>query len=186
MTQRKTTAEGESREDILLKETASIEADLTNRIAELQVDIKKLEQKHSHTAIENDRLHVRHSDLNAAVDKMEAEKKCLKDELREGKFRESRLLQDYSELEEENIAMQQQVGVVIKLCVLFLEDFSILFLFCKLSGITCYKRCFISEYLEPSSNKKRLLLLPFFSQPDANMFYFLPGLTDLGIFSIIA
>ena len=144
VTQRKTTAEGESREDILLKETASIEADLTNRIAELQVDIKKLEQKHSHTAIENDRLHVRHSDLNAAVDKMEAEKKCLKDELREGKFRESRLLQDYSELEEENIAMQQQVGVmVIKLCVMYSSG----------TGIS-------NEHFKPSKIKTYLESLP--------------------------
>ena len=87
-----------------------MEADLTTRIADLQMEIKKAEQKLQHTEMENERLHLKHSDLNSTVEKMEGQKKTLKDELREVKFRESRMLQDYSELEEENIAMQKQVS----------------------------------------------------------------------------
>lgn len=36
----------------------------------------------------------------------------LRDDLREYKVREARLLQDYSELEEENISLQKQVSVL--------------------------------------------------------------------------
>lgn len=38
------------------------------------------------------------------------ERKTLKSELKELKFRETRLLSDYSELEEENIGLQKQVS----------------------------------------------------------------------------
>jgi len=40
------------------------------------------------------------------------ERKTLKSELKELKFRETRLLSDYSELEEENIGLQKQVSVL--------------------------------------------------------------------------
>ena len=40
------------------------------------------------------------------------ERKTLKAELKELKFRETRLLSDYSELEEENIGLQKQVSVL--------------------------------------------------------------------------
>lgn len=36
----------------------------------------------------------------------------LRDDIREYKVREARLLQDYSELEEENISLQKQVSVL--------------------------------------------------------------------------
>lgn len=42
----------------------------------------------------------------------ESERKHLRAELKECKFRETRLLQDYSELEEENISLQKQVSVL--------------------------------------------------------------------------
>lgn len=40
------------------------------------------------------------------------ERKTLKSELKELKFRETRLLSDYSELEEENIGLQKQVSAL--------------------------------------------------------------------------
>lgn len=40
------------------------------------------------------------------------ERKTLKAELKELKYRETRLLSDYSELEEENISLQKQVSVL--------------------------------------------------------------------------
>lgn len=40
------------------------------------------------------------------------ERKTLKSELKELKYRETRLLSDYSELEEENISLQKQISVL--------------------------------------------------------------------------
>lgn len=43
---------------------------------------------------------------------VELQRGQLRDDIREYKVREARLLQDYSELEEENISLQKQVSVL--------------------------------------------------------------------------
>lgn len=43
---------------------------------------------------------------------VESERRSLRTELKECRFRESRLLQDYSELEDENISLQKQVSTL--------------------------------------------------------------------------
>lgn len=43
---------------------------------------------------------------------VELQRGRLRDDIKEYKFREARLLQDYSELEEENISLQKQVSVL--------------------------------------------------------------------------
>lgn len=43
---------------------------------------------------------------------VELQRTRLRDDIREYKIRESRLLQDYSELEEENISLQKQVSTL--------------------------------------------------------------------------
>lgn len=43
---------------------------------------------------------------------VETQRGRLRDDIKEYKFREARLLQDYSELEEENISLQKQVSVL--------------------------------------------------------------------------
>lgn len=43
---------------------------------------------------------------------MEIQRARLRDDIKEYKFREARLLQDYTELEEENICLQKQVSVL--------------------------------------------------------------------------
>lgn len=43
---------------------------------------------------------------------VELQRAQLRDDIREYKVREARLLQDYSELEEENISLQKQVSVL--------------------------------------------------------------------------
>lgn len=45
-------------------------------------------------------------------DLAELQRTQLRDDIREYKVRESRLLQDYSELEEENISLQKHVSVL--------------------------------------------------------------------------
>lgn len=43
---------------------------------------------------------------------VEIQRGRLRDDIKEYKFRESRLLQDYTELEEENICLQKQVSIL--------------------------------------------------------------------------
>lgn len=43
---------------------------------------------------------------------VELQRSRLRDDIKEYKFREARLLQDYTELEEENISLQKQVSVL--------------------------------------------------------------------------
>lgn len=43
---------------------------------------------------------------------VEFQRNQLRDDIKEYKFRESRLLQDYTELEEENISLQKQVSML--------------------------------------------------------------------------
>lgn len=43
---------------------------------------------------------------------MELQRSQLRDDIREYKVREARLLQDYSELEDENISLQKQVSLL--------------------------------------------------------------------------
>jgi protein bicaudal D len=51
-----------------------------------------------------------YSELLKGKQEAERERKHLRAELREIKLRETRLLTDYSELEEENITLQKQVS----------------------------------------------------------------------------
>ncbi|XP_033647374.1 protein bicaudal D homolog 2-like isoform X3 [Asterias rubens] len=110
--QKKHTLQEVNREESLLQETATREADLVDRISDLESEIKTSRQDLTHTKIENERLHARHIELVMQTEKLEAAKKTCKDDIRDTKFRESRLLQDYSELEEENIAMQKQISML--------------------------------------------------------------------------
>ena len=50
-----------------------------------------------------------HWKLDIQIEQLEALKKQMKKEIKELKFRETRNLQDYSELEEENISLQKAV-----------------------------------------------------------------------------
>lgn len=43
---------------------------------------------------------------------VELQRNQLRDDIKEYKFREARLLQDYTELEEENISLQKQVSML--------------------------------------------------------------------------
>lgn len=52
------------------------------------------------------------NELVKAKEETEHEMKLLRTELRDVKFRESRLFSDYSELEEENISLQKHISVL--------------------------------------------------------------------------
>lgn len=51
-------------------------------------------------------------DLDKYKEEGDIERKNLRSELREYKLRETRMMTDYSELEEENIGLQKQVSIL--------------------------------------------------------------------------
>ncbi|KAG7248893.1 hypothetical protein CRUP_006286, partial [Coryphaenoides rupestris] len=58
------------------------------------------------------RLSPESQSLSIEEEAVELERSRLRDDVKEYKFREARLLQDYTELEEENISLQKQVSVL--------------------------------------------------------------------------
>lgn len=59
---------------------------------------------------ERDRMLQENSEIGRDKQDADTEKLKLKSELKDLKFRETRMLADYSELEEENITLQKQVS----------------------------------------------------------------------------
>lgn len=64
-----------------------------------------------------ERLQTLHTNASETALDLDTQKKHLKEELRELKLREQRLLSDYSELEEENIGLQKQVEIYANLLI---------------------------------------------------------------------
>ncbi|MBN3293745.1 BICD2 protein, partial [Polypterus senegalus] len=109
---KKATADGEKHEESLLRETASKEAAMEEKIEELQSDLKQARVSLVNTKAENERLVYIMQDLKKECECLEGEKGHLRDELKEYKVRELRQLQDNTELEDENISLQKQVSVL--------------------------------------------------------------------------
>nr|XP_003216923.2 PREDICTED: protein bicaudal D homolog 2 [Anolis carolinensis] len=105
-------ADGESREECLLRETAFKEARLTETIEELQGDVKHLRSQLDTAGTENERFVVALRDLRKECQNLESEKAQLREEMKQAKTRELHQLQDCAELEEENISLQKQVSAL--------------------------------------------------------------------------
>ncbi|XP_058500053.1 protein bicaudal D homolog 2 isoform X2 [Solea solea] len=110
--QKRAAADGECREENLLQETATKEAAMATRMEEVQAELKQSRLALSNSHAEIDRLGVVSNQLKKECECLEAEKGHLRDEMKEYKVRELRLLQDNGELEEENISLQKQVSVL--------------------------------------------------------------------------
>ncbi|KAI5101522.1 protein bicaudal D-like 2 [Silurus meridionalis] len=110
--QRKVAADGESREESLLQESACKEAYYEQRVQELQTELRQARNTLTNTLSENERMSAITQELRENSQVVELQRSRLRDEIKEYKFREARLLQDYSELEEENIALQKSVSVL--------------------------------------------------------------------------
>ncbi|KAB5567658.1 hypothetical protein PHYPO_G00235380 [Pangasianodon hypophthalmus] len=110
--QRKVAADGESREESLLQESACKEAYYEQRVQELQTELRQARNTLTNTQSENERLSTITQELRENSQMVELQRSRLRDDIKEYKFREARLLQDYSELEEENIALQKHVSVL--------------------------------------------------------------------------
>ncbi|XP_033858434.3 protein bicaudal D homolog 2-like isoform X2 [Acipenser ruthenus] len=109
---KKVTVDGENREESLLRETASREAALEERIEELQNELKQSRAAQNSTQSENERCSTLSHQLNKECERLEAERGQLQEDIKEYKIRELRQLQDNAELEEENISLQKQVSVL--------------------------------------------------------------------------
>ncbi|XP_052419628.1 protein bicaudal D homolog 2-like [Carassius gibelio] len=105
-------ADGESREDRLLQESATKEAAMEIRMDELQAELKQARVMLANTSAENERLASLSTQLKKECECLEVEKNRIREEMKEYKTREVRQLQDNSELEEENISLQKQVSVL--------------------------------------------------------------------------
>ncbi|XP_076848495.1 protein bicaudal D homolog 1 isoform X2 [Brachyhypopomus gauderio] len=110
--QRKVAADGETNEETLLQEYASREAYYMGRLLELQAEIQLSRSVSSNAQAESERLNSLLLELKESNELLELQRSRLKEEAREYKFRETRLLQDYTELEEENITLQKLVSTL--------------------------------------------------------------------------
>ncbi|XP_043822719.1 protein bicaudal D homolog 1 isoform X1 [Dromiciops gliroides] len=109
---RKVAEDGETREETLLQESASKEAYYLGKILEMQNELKQSRTVVTNIQAENERLTAIVQDLKENNEVLELQRIRMKDEIREYKFRETRLLQDYTELEEENITLQKLVSTL--------------------------------------------------------------------------
>ncbi|XP_046753336.1 protein bicaudal D isoform X2 [Diprion similis] len=107
-----TTKSGIEQEESLLSESAARETSLQVQILELENETKLLRHELERVQAERDHSLQEREDESKDYHHAESERKQLRGELKECKFREARLLQDYSELEEENISLQKQVSVL--------------------------------------------------------------------------
>ncbi|XP_069795845.1 protein bicaudal D homolog 2-like isoform X2 [Narcine bancroftii] len=109
---KKVAADGESREESLIQESASKEAYYVGKILELQTELKQMKNVLTNAQSESDHLASITQQLKENNQIVELQRNRLRDDIKEYKFRETRLLQDYSELEEENISLQKQVSIL--------------------------------------------------------------------------
>ncbi|KAL7871091.1 hypothetical protein SRHO_G00085880 [Serrasalmus rhombeus] len=110
--QRKVAEHGETNEETLLQESASKEAYYMNRLLELQTELKLSRSVASNAQAESERLNALLQELKESNEMLELQKGRMREEIKEYKFREARLLQDYTELEEENITLQKLVSTL--------------------------------------------------------------------------
>lgn len=108
--QKVTTKTGIEQEEDLLSESAALETSLNLHILELENENKQMRHELDRVTTERDRMLQENSDIGRDKSDTEAERMRLKAEVKELKFRETRMLNDYSELEEENISLQKQVS----------------------------------------------------------------------------
>nr|XP_032822470.1 protein bicaudal D homolog 2-like isoform X1 [Petromyzon marinus] len=104
--------DGETREETLLEESATREALHLARGLRLEGELKAARTALSNALADVDRLATLATQLKENSEKLERQRSCLRDEIKQYKVRESRLLQDYGELEEENISLQKQASTL--------------------------------------------------------------------------
>ncbi|XP_035677076.1 protein bicaudal D homolog 2-like [Branchiostoma floridae] len=108
----KLSQESQEREETLLKETASREAGFVNKIANMEEEVKYSKQALANIKSENERLARLKTESDQTIDSLESQRKELKENIKEHKQRETRLMQDYRQLEEDNLLLKKQMSVL--------------------------------------------------------------------------
>lgn len=101
---------GIEQEESLLLESASKEASFTSTLNDLERELKQVRHELDRVRGEKERLLSEQLESSKQIELNDWEKKGLRTELKELKSRESRLLSDMNELEDENISLQKQVS----------------------------------------------------------------------------
>ena len=106
------TRTGIEHEETLLYESAARETSLNTQIVEFEIENKQI--KAELERLKNEKLSAINelTKVQKSSQLLEQEMKTIKTEMKEYRFRETRLLTDYSELEEENVALQKQVEYI--------------------------------------------------------------------------
>nr|XP_032825551.1 protein bicaudal D homolog 2-like isoform X1 [Petromyzon marinus] len=110
--QRQTVAEGATREEFLLDESAGKDAFYLSEFLRLEGEVRHSRTTLSNAQAEAQRLDCLTLGLSESVQELQSERGLLREELKQYKLQEARLLQDFSELEEENISLQKQVSTL--------------------------------------------------------------------------
>ena len=103
---------GDDREESLVKESESREATYLHKITDLESDVRQARKAEREALIENERLCNQACSYVKEIEQLGHSKKLLRDEIRELKYRESKHIQEFSELEEENINLQKQYSTL--------------------------------------------------------------------------
>ncbi|XP_040583386.1 protein bicaudal D [Lepeophtheirus salmonis] len=107
--QQVSTRTGIEHEESLLTESAARESSLNTQIIDMELDIKYTKSEVTRLQTEKERIEQEYAEVIKLKEIVEKEFKEVKAELKDYKYRENRHLIDYSELEEENIALQKQI-----------------------------------------------------------------------------
>ncbi|KAM7535170.1 hypothetical protein Aperf_G00000100329 [Anoplocephala perfoliata] len=107
--QRKMSRVGFQEEDDLLSRTANREEQLSNRIKDLEHDLKTTKINYERQMSENDKLQQMMQDIQAKYEGVEKTRLELKQEIKAMKAKETRLLSELDELESENLDLQKNV-----------------------------------------------------------------------------
>ncbi|CAF3860515.1 unnamed protein product [Adineta steineri] len=108
-TQREETLKGESNEETLLNEKQSREEYLLKEITRNEHELRLLKQDNERLYNENEKILHKSQELTEQIQEFDELKVKLKYDLKESKGQEQRLSDANAELEEDNVALQQQV-----------------------------------------------------------------------------
>lgn len=110
--QQVSTRTGIEHEETLLYESAARETSLNTQIVEFEIENKQIKVELERLKNEKFSAMAELTKIQKASEVLDHELKTVKGEMKEYRFRETRLLTDYSELEEENVALQKQVSTL--------------------------------------------------------------------------
>ena len=106
---REETLKGETNEEKLLHEQQTREESLMKEITRHEHELRILKQDNQRLLVENDKISLNYQELTERIHELDELKVKLKYDLKETKAQEQRLIDANTELEEDNVALQQQV-----------------------------------------------------------------------------